>query len=295
LGDNTIKINAKITGSGVAFVIIRQIKFELYSGLLSRDGVLGKIPVNSIDCEAVQGDLIVFDKPNEPALEIVGVENGLIKTVPTFTSSTSTTGAKILRKSLEVSDVASILIESVEGTKCIISNTLNAYYLRIQPGDKLVSPDVESLVTFVSTNNYVHCYPPIHAGNYRVKRSVDTNQSSDYQDAVDEFCKSYQDVSYIKLSEFLITFSSGRFNIPNDLTSFLKPADIVYTSSDNDVGEGKGVYRIVNTIGDMAEICHDLTGDFLCSIIRQVPLRRLYIDDTGIINKLPQILQGPNI
>lgn len=286
--DHTIRINSKLTFESVSFIIIRPLAYEMFIGAIQRSGVDGFIQFNQIDCEVAQGDLIVFDVAGAKSLEVSHSQDGLIRTIPTFTTDLNAE-ARVLRRSLEVRDVATITVLSTEG-KLSNLDVENVQFLGLQPGDVINGNDITATITFASTSNFIYTNPALAVGSYKIVRSVDTNSDTGYQDSVDEFQKAYMDTGYIRLGPFESSFGAGSFLVPADMQGYLRAGDIVYTLNRamEDIGEGGGVYRIVDIIDTQAQLCYNLDGSFIYSIIRQVPLRRLYIDKDGIVNT-PQI------
>jgi hypothetical protein len=131
----------------------------------------------------------------------------------------------------------------------------------------------------------------VPSGSYRIVRELESNSDEEFQDAVDEFQKAYMDTSFLCLRKnggqpFVETFENGQFTHEFELY----PGDIIQVyGSNEDVGEGIGVYRVIDkNHNDKYRVCFDdLNGLLSYIVIRQAPLRRLYIDQNGLTNTVP--------
>jgi hypothetical protein len=288
LDNHTIKINAKIDIPSASFSILRPIRNKMFSGIVELDATKEGFPLSDIDCEIVQGDYVMLIDEGYAPRQITGINAGYVQTNPPMNFG-GTKNTRIQRVSLDTKVQYEGEVVAV-GSYCEL-DLLNAYTAGIQPGDILVGGDHSSRIVCVSTNNKVWAWPRVPSGSYRIVRELESNSDEEFQDAVDEFQKAYMDTSFLCLRKkdgesFVETFENGQFTHEFELY----PGDIIQVyGSNEDVGEGIGVYRVIDkNHNDKYRVCFDdLNGLLSYIVIRQAPLRRLYIDQNGLTNTVP--------
>lgn len=275
----SIKINAKIDDINFAFNIVRPITYELFSGLVQSEDLL----LSSVDSEVVEGDLVMIDQIGYSPLEIVSVDNGLVRTIPPITTSINS-NVRIIRPRLDTKIVYEGDISAQDQLEYKIPFVTNCYTYGLQPGDLVSGATGSAFVTAVTTSDTLWLSSPINDSSVKITRELEFN--SEYNDVVDEFQKAYIDTAYIVIKNVGNIIIDGIISLDSTVASFIKLGDIVklqVQSGFDDVGEGHGVYRIIQVLdNNRFKLSYSGTYDASFDIIRQTPLRRLFITDEGL-------------
>lgn len=197
------------------------------------------------------GDLVSFTEEGAETYRIirsVDIQNNRYEVVPELTLPAGDYPVNIIRTWYRPKILLTTEIQEAINGKITLNSPVTRY--GIFPGDVVIYRNREYPIVATSLDGVLYTYPKIPDGE-NIDIVIESRVNTDELDAMDKTIRKIEDVLLLKL-RWITCLPEGDYLtvLPNPTTYNLRPGDIIKTDINVDLGEGPGVFRVVDVGSD---------------------------------------------
>jgi len=236
-------------GEVYSFEIIRTTKGVLPVTGTIENGITSSIAIDDgiLSSDVSIGDLVAFTEEGQETYRVIrGVdkENARYEIAPTLTLPPGDYPVNIIRPWYRPKVLAEVVVQTTTNGRITLNAPVTGF--GIFPGDTVIYANREYPIVATNLDGVLYTYPKIPDGEDLSIR-IESRVNTDELDAADKTLRKIEDFVIFKLRWITCLPEDDYLTIGAGPSTFnLKPGDIIKTTIDVDLGEGPGIFRVVD-------------------------------------------------